>query len=222
MEKAMTESRYAWTTLAGVLVGLLVELFVGPARAGLPAPPVLQWQRCPAGFCDLGWNASPAVADVDGDGQREVLWGGYRLMAVNGSTGALEWTYPSTGDDGRLWSSPAIADLDRNGTLEIVITNATGQVVALGGNGALRPGFPVQPFPSGEIRSLAVADLDANGDQEILVARAAGTDQGQWSVLEHTGAVRSGWPQHTASSPGSISTRPGTCWASRTASSRAP
>lgn len=180
----------------------LASLFAASARAGLPASPVFAWARCPAGFCDTGWYASPAVGDVDGDGQVEVLWGGYRLMAVEGATGALAWTYPPAGDDGRLWPSPALADLDGDGVREIVIANGNGRVAVLDGSGALRPGFPVQPFPGGEIRSLAVADLDGDGDEEILVARAAGTDQGQWSVLEHTGAVRAGWPQHTASSPG--------------------
>jgi hypothetical protein len=177
-------------------------LLPGVAGAGLPAPPVFEWSRCPAGFCDTGWYASPAAGDVDGDGQVEVLWGGYRLLAVDGGSGALEWTYPPAGNDGRLWPSPAIADLGGDGPLEIVIANGSGQVVVLDGGGSPRPGFPVQPFPSGEIRSLAVADLDGDGDLEILVARAASGSLGQWSVLEHAGAVRDGWPQHTAASPG--------------------
>lgn len=183
---------------------VLLLLLAGAAHAGLPAPPAFAWSRCPAGFCDTGWYASPAAGDIDGDGRIEVLWGGYRLMAVDGASGALEWTWPAVGNDGRLWPSPALADLDEDGVLEIVIANGNGRVVALDGDGALRPGFPVQPFPSGEIRSLAVADLDGDGDGdgEILVARAAGGDQGQWSVLEHTGAVRAGWPQHTPASPG--------------------
>jgi len=185
------------------LASLLAALLPASARAGLPAPPVLEWARCPSGFCEQGWYASPAVADVDGDGQVEVLWGGYRLMAVDGATGALEWTYPASGNDGRLWPSPAIANLDRgDGAPEIVIANGNGRVVVLDGSGTPRPGFPVQPFPSGEIRSLATADLDGDGTAEILVARAAGTAENQWTVLEHTGSVRHGWPQHTSTSPG--------------------
>jgi hypothetical protein len=149
--------------------------------------------------------ALPAVGDVDGDGQVEVLWGGYWLMAVDGATGALEWTYPPS-DAGagpfRLWPSPALADLDGEGGLEIVIANHAGQVVVLDGSGTPLPGFPVTPFPSGEIRSLAVADLDGDGDYEIAVARAAPTATDQWTVLEHTGVERAGWPQHQPSSPG--------------------
>jgi len=181
---------------------LLPALLPASAAAGLPAPPVFEWARCPSGFCEQGWYASPAVADIDGDGQVEVLWGGYRLMAVDGATGALEWSYPAAVSDGRLWPSPALADLDRDGAPEIVIANGSGLVVALDGDGTPRAGFPVQPFPSGEIRSLAVADLDGDGSDEILVARAAGSAENQWTVLEHTGAVRVGWPQHTSESEG--------------------
>ena len=77
--------------LARVLVCLLfAAIAAADARAGLPAPPAFKWQRCPAAFCETGWYASPAAADVDGDGQVDALWGGYTLMAVNGSSGALE------------------------------------------------------------------------------------------------------------------------------------
>ena len=36
-----------------------------------------QWRRCPTWYCETGWYASPAVADIDGDGQPEMLWGGH-------------------------------------------------------------------------------------------------------------------------------------------------
>lgn len=55
---------------AAALVGWLA----GAAHAGLPAPPVFEWSRCPDSFCETGWYASPAVGDVDGDGQVEVVW----------------------------------------------------------------------------------------------------------------------------------------------------
>ena len=33
----------------------------------------LKWQRCPAWYCETGWYASPAVADLDQDGQQKIL-----------------------------------------------------------------------------------------------------------------------------------------------------
>src|SRR3972149_3621360 len=76
------------------------------AAAPAPAAPglfslSLKWQRCPPWYCETGWYASPAVGDIDDDGQAEVLWGGYTLMSVNGATGAIEWRRPQ-GSSSRL------------------------------------------------------------------------------------------------------------------------
>jgi hypothetical protein len=76
----------------GLAIGLLA---LAPAAHAALGTPVFEWARCQPAFCETGWYASPAVADIDGDGQVEVLGGGYRLLAVNGSTGAIEWAYPT-------------------------------------------------------------------------------------------------------------------------------
>ena len=159
--------------------------------------PTLKWQRCPPWYCETGWYASPAAADIDGDGQVEVLWGGYTLMAVNGSTGAIEWTADSPGG-GRLWPGIVVADLDDDGDLEIVTGNGEGYISVYTGSGSAWPGWPKQPTGAGnELRSLAVADLDANGDLEIAVCSTR--PENQWFVYEHTGSLRGGWPQMTDS-----------------------
>lgn len=66
-----------------------------PARAQSVAAisaPVLKWQRggCFSSWCQTGWYSSPAVADIDRDGQVEVIWGSYDVVSLNGATGALE------------------------------------------------------------------------------------------------------------------------------------
>lgn len=176
-------------------IALALGTFAPDAGAGLPAPPVFEWSRCPAGYCDTGWYASPAVGDVDGDGQVEVLWGGYRLMAVDGATGTLEWTWPPSGNHGRLWPSPVVADLDGTPGLEIAIGNGHGELVVLDGTGSPEPGFPTQPFgTSNELRSLAAADLDGDGALELLTGRT-GSGPTVWSVVQSNGATRPGWPR---------------------------
>ena len=163
------------------------------ARAGLPAPPVFKWQRCPAAYCETGWYASPAVADLDRNGQVDVFWGGYTLLAVNGATGALEWSYAPSGN-GRLWPDIAIADLFGDHQQELVVAQYA-QLSVLDGAGRPLASWPAQPFASGEIRTLAVADLDGDHQREILVADAASTGTGQWTVLEPNATTRAGWPR---------------------------
>src|SRR3990172_7241934 len=67
-----------------------------PPSAPLPsaiAAPVLKWAYggCFSSWCQTGWDSSPAVADVNGDGKQEVLWGSYDLVAVSGTDGKLVW-----------------------------------------------------------------------------------------------------------------------------------
>ena len=156
----------------------------------------LKWQRCyPGNWCETGWYASPAVADLDKDGKPEVLWGGSTLIAVNGSAGTLKW---NTGDTGRLWPGIVVADLDRNGSLEVVTANGSGYIDVYNANGSAVGGWHIQPTgTSTELRSLAVDNVDANSDLEIAVCSTRSDDQ--WFVYEHTATLRPGWPQMTDS-----------------------
>jgi hypothetical protein len=193
---------------AAAFLANLIPIFSIIVCLGMPGPyrdanaalgtPVLKWSRCwPGPWCETGWYASPAAADIDGDGQTELLWGAYTLIAVNGSTGVVEWHASSPGG-GRLWPGIVIADLDHNGSLEIVTGNGAGYISVYTGTGSNYPGWPVQPTGTGnEIRSLAVADIDGNRDLEIIVCSTRSDNQ--WFVYEHTGGLRGGWPKMTDS-----------------------
>ncbi|NTU64681.1 MAG: hypothetical protein HGB05_15090 [Chloroflexi bacterium] len=175
-----------------------IIVVIGPTLNASPTYTLTQkWQRCPTWYCETGWYASPAVVDVDKDGQVEALWGGYTLMAVNGSTGSIKWNRPQ-GTSSRLWPGIVVADLDRNGTLEVVTASGNGIISVYNANGTPVSGWPVNPTNSGnEIRSLAVANIDVNSDLEIVVCSTRSDNQ--WFVYEHTGALRSGWPKMTDS-----------------------
>jgi hypothetical protein len=166
--------------------------------SALPAP-VLKWQRggCFSSWCQTGWYSSPAVADLDGDGNSEVIWGSYDVVALNGATGALKWRAPN---GSRVWPGLAVADLTGDGTLEVIAGRGSDQLTVYDRNGNAI--WTRNPFGGGEVRTLAVEDLDTDGILEIVVGRASGGATKQLSVYDASGSVRPGWPARRDGEPG--------------------
>ncbi len=179
-----------------LLILLLATSFI--AQAGSPEShplqaPVLKWSYggCYSSWCETGWYSSPAVADLDGDGPAEVIGGTYTVWALNGEDGSVQWSIDP--DGGRAWPGVVVADLDGNGTLEVVTAHGDGYVHVFDGAGGVV--WSRQPTPGNELRSLVVADLDGNGTLEVLVASTQADNQ--WYVYEYDGSLRAGsWPQH--------------------------
>lgn len=160
------------------------------------AAPVLKWQHggCYSSWCETGWYSSPAVIDLDGDGDVEVIGGLYSLFLLEGATSNQLKTIDPAGS--RVWSDIAVADIDNNGDLEVISVHGTYIHVW---DHNLNPVWSLQPVDGYELRSLAVYDLDYNGDLEIIVASTRAYDQ--WFVYEHNGNLRTGdWPQHSPDS----------------------
>lgn len=188
-----------------VLVAIVALAGAAPLAQAAPlaavAAPTLKWQyggcQAPPHYCETGWYASSAVADLDGDGRPEVIWGGYDLFALNGEDGSTQWSAPS---GSRIWPGIAVADLDGNGSLEIAVGRGGDQLTVYSAAGAVL--WSRNPFGGGEVRTLAVEDLEQDGDLELIVGRAGNGRIGdrttrnteQVHVFEHTGEPRPGWP----------------------------
>jgi hypothetical protein len=189
------------SVLAVVLVGLPVSARAGAeVRTALAvAAPVLKWQRggCFSSWCQTGWYSSPAVADLDGDGQAEVVWGSYDVVALDGATGTLKWR---ASNGSRVWPGVAVADLTGDGFLEVVVGRGSDQVTVYDRNGTAL--WTRNPFGGGEVRTLAVEDLDTDGVLEVVVGRASGGATKQLNVYDASGAVRPGWPARRDGEPG--------------------
>jgi outer membrane protein assembly factor BamB len=129
-----------------------VQLLKGAIRS-----PVIKWRF--ATGADVEWQFS-AIADVDGDGQPEVVIGAgdRKVYCLRGLNGSQKWAF--TASDW-VWSSPAVADVDGDGRLEVVIGSWDHNVYCLrGSNGTLKWAFttggPVWSSP-------AIADVDGDG-----------------------------------------------------------
>ncbi len=177
-------------------------LRLAQARVSFAAP-VLKWQLggCYSSWCETGWYSSPATADLDGDGQVEVVASAYSIFVLDGSTGALEWqissghdrSEPGAENVGRTWPGIVIADIDQDAENEIVTAHSGGWVSVYTAQGYFEPGWPQHPLDN-EFRGLLVSDLDGDKLLEVIVTAAVGSQVNTW-VYEPDGSLRPGWPQ---------------------------
>ncbi len=161
------------------------------------------------GSWDENWLASPAVADIDGDGDMEIVAARHSVLYVYHHDGSLNWqtafgysasNSPEHGAT-RMWASPVVGDMDGDGRMEIAVggdSDSTGSIniCVYDHQGELRAGWPRQ-FGNTEVRSIAAADVDGDGILEILVNK---TGSGPTTaVYELNGSLHANWPQVSAS-----------------------
>lgn len=163
---------------------------------------------------------TPAIGDIDGDGQNEVVWGGLdaRVYAVNGLDGTDKSGWPIFVRD-TVFSSPALFDMNGDGKLEVIIGVdshlepapigtlpggylhvflPTGQPSLFQGIRTIPapelPGFP-KYIPSAH-SSPSVGDIDGDGSPEIVFGTGPSLDTGPRYVyaVKCDGTPSPGWP----------------------------
>jgi hypothetical protein len=140
--------------------------------------------------------ASPAVADVDNDGDAEVIVGSWQRAYI--------WNHDGTDLSGwpksiGSYNSPAVVDVDGDGDLEIIYCATNKRLYVWHHDGSTLPGWP---YTAPElVQSAVVADIDGDDALEI----AAGTYEGpvspdpfEFYVWELDGSVATGWPVATS------------------------
>jgi PKD repeat protein len=161
---------------------------------------------------NVGYNSIPALADVDGDGDLDLLIGAYSgtisFYRNTGSKTAPEWTYVglltdaggATIDVG--WNSaPALADLDGDGKLDLVIGEYYGTVVYYHNTGKKTAPQWTLVGPLADAAASTVdagytsiptfADIDGDGDLDLFL----GNSEGVVITYQNTGSVTA--PQWT-------------------------
>lgn len=148
-----------------------------------------------------GWLGSPAVADLDGDGENEIIVPRDRLLTVWHLDGTIVAQHQMSG---RIWAPPVVADLrpDIPG-LEVAVA-ARGEIGAWDAQGNELPGFPVEWRD--EMRSLAAADIDGDGYLELVAVTTGKIQQGgQTDILiavRGNGEIVDGFPPNTTGASG--------------------
>ena len=143
----------------------------------------------PFGFADVGSNSIPVFADLDGDSDLDLIsgeaYGNFFYLENTGSSSAPAFA-PATTDpfgftDVGRWSSPAFADLDNDGDLDMISGNTDGNFIYFENTGSSSaPAFAsvtTNPFGFADIGSRSVptfADLDGDADLDVLSGGAYG------------------------------------------------
>ncbi|MBE3136324.1 MAG: VCBS repeat-containing protein, partial [Thermoplasmata archaeon] len=145
--------------------------------------PTLKWSTTSiSGVSAVG----PLVADVNNDGQMEIIRSGENGIVVYSGTGAVVWWRPM---DMHYHSPFEIIDLNKDGSLEIICAYETGTMALHGNDGSVYWYNPNAPLYD---KHPVAGDIDADGYPEVFVAIGGagdGSTPGKITALTHDGQI---------------------------------
>ena len=164
---------------------------------------------------DVGTGSKPAFADLDNDGDYDVLIGdgptatAYAYENI-GSATSPTWTAKPSWNATLSWNGcrPALADLDNDGDYDLLLYAASNgnRVVYENTGSATSPTWTAKPGWNPPIMVAGAtpdfADLDGDGDYDLMVGINAG---GATSAYENTGSASSPtWTANSSWNPPSV------------------
>lgn len=128
-----------------------------------------------------GIESFPTIADLDGDGQPEVIFGANdNFLHVLNSKGQEKWRFET-----RSWivGGVAVANIQGDKQLELVFGSMDSNVYCLDARGNLKWKFAAQDWVQG---SPAVGDLDRDGSMDVVI----NSDDGMLYCLSRRGTLK--------------------------------
>lgn len=141
----------------------------------------------------------PALADIDGDGSRDIIvFGGKKMYALNRAGAILDF-FPVTATSGRPFASPPIiGDVDGDGDPDIIGVTGDGLVMAVDRTGRAAAGFPLQAGTGHQTAALITPSIPALSVIPIGLA-VASSETGTisaWLTGTSTLVLQHAWPQY--------------------------
>jgi hypothetical protein len=143
-----------------------------------------------ASSADIQYS-SPTLVDW-GSGPETIVYGNNNgdLYAVNGATGSVLPGWPVSYPPGVLFS-PAVWDIDFDGSPEVLIGDSGGQLHAVKSDGTEVPGWP-KTYGGSIIEGPALANVSGTPEFELVLATKAPQ---ALHVIDRSGAELPGWPK---------------------------
>ncbi len=140
----------------------------------------IEWTSDTPASLNYFYGVVPTIGDADDDGDLEIAYEvlneqGMAVRLVDATTGNTLWEHRVD----TVYSTPVMADLDRDGSAEVIfgntIFNGAGDVVWLG--------------DAAETNFNAVADVDGDADGEVISVIASGV-----TIVDADGTEITTWP----------------------------
>ena len=167
-------------------------------------------------LCDVGWVMSIASADMDGDGDADLVVTDRKGPASGcfwlenpgpGPAQALPWARHDIGGQGREVMFLVLADLDRDGLQDVLVATKPRTILwlrRLSPDGRKWETRTIQfPESAGTAKGLAVGDIDGDGRPDIVVSceGAAGARPGVLWLSCRNAPTDAEWDAHDISGP---------------------